>query len=49
MLFPTFWLDFLALEKSNENIIWKFKNVLRTIPRLNFLYLTKFLYLASLL
>ena len=38
MLFPTFWLDFLALEKSNENITW-----------LNFLYLIKYLYLASLL
>ena len=37
MLFSTFWLDFLALEKSNTTIS-KAKNILRIMLRLNFLY-----------
>ena len=39
MLFSTFWLDFLALEKSNANTIQKAENILRVLLRLNFLYL----------
>ena len=39
ILFSTFWLSFLALEKSDANIIWKFENILRLMLRLNFLYL----------
>ena len=36
MLFSTFWLDFLALGKSNAITI---KNILKAVLRLNFLYL----------
>ena len=37
MLFSTFWFDFLALEETNANAIWKFKNIQRIMLRLNFL------------
>ena len=43
MLPSTFWLDFLALEKSST-IIYKAKKILRIILRLDFLYLDFYSY-----
>ena len=43
MLPSTFWLDFLALEKSGT-IIYKAKKILRIILRLDFLYLDFYSY-----